>query len=100
MVAATARAAQRPTTAEAQSIAALFHSDTARNLIRVFLLQDRLKGLAGKAAAPIERVHVIGAGVMGGDIAAWCALRGLQVTLQDRELKLIEPALARARGAV
>ena len=84
--------------AEARSIASLFRSDTARNLIRVFLLQDRLKALAGKSAAPIERVHVIGAGVMGGDIAAWCALRGLQVTLQDRELNLIEPALARAGG--
>jgi 3-hydroxyacyl-CoA dehydrogenase / enoyl-CoA hydratase / 3-hydroxybutyryl-CoA epimerase len=84
--------------AEAHSIAALFHSDSARNLIRVFLLQDRLKALAGRSATPIERVHVIGAGVMGGDIAAWCALRGLQVTLQDRELKLIEPALARATG--
>jgi 3-hydroxyacyl-CoA dehydrogenase/enoyl-CoA hydratase/3-hydroxybutyryl-CoA epimerase len=33
---------------------------------------------------------------MGGDIAAWCALRGLSVTLQDREMKYIEPALARA----
>src|SRR3984885_9885897 len=74
--------------AEAHSIASLFHSDTARNLIRVFLLQDRLKALAGKSTTPIERVHVIGAGVMGGDIAAWCALRGLNVTLQDRELKL------------
>lgn len=84
--------------AEAQSIAALFHSDTTRNLIRVFLLQDRLKGLAGKGPATFERVHVIGAGVMGGDIAAWCALRGLQVTLQDRELKLVEAALTRARG--
>ncbi len=84
--------------AEAHSIASLFHSDTARNLIRVFLLQDRLKALAGKSPTPIERVHVIGAGVMGGDIAAWCALRGLNVTLQDRELKLIEPALARAGG--
>jgi 3-hydroxyacyl-CoA dehydrogenase/enoyl-CoA hydratase/3-hydroxybutyryl-CoA epimerase len=82
--------------AEAHSIAALFHSDSARNLIRVFLLQDRLKALAGKSAAAIERVHVIGAGVMGGDIAAWCALRGLRVTLQDREMKLIEPALSRA----
>ena len=84
--------------AEAHSIAALFNSDTTRNLIRVFLLQDRLKGLAVKGAATFERVHVIGAGVMGGDIAAWCALRGLQVTLQDRELQLIEPALTRARG--
>ncbi len=53
----------------------------------MFLLQDRLKGLAGKTAASFERVHVVGAGVMGGDIAAWCALRGLSVTLQDRELK-------------
>jgi 3-hydroxyacyl-CoA dehydrogenase/enoyl-CoA hydratase/3-hydroxybutyryl-CoA epimerase len=84
-------------TAEAHSIASLFHSDSARNLIRVFQLQDRLKGLAGKSAAPAERIHVIGAGVMGGDIAAWCALRGLNVTLQDRELKFIQPALERAQ---
>jgi 3-hydroxyacyl-CoA dehydrogenase/enoyl-CoA hydratase/3-hydroxybutyryl-CoA epimerase len=84
--------------AEAESFAALVRSDTARNLIRVFLLQDRLKGLAGKSRGSFEHVHVVGAGVMGGDIAAWCALRGLQVTLQDRELKLIEPALMRARA--
>ncbi|HKL52593.1 MAG TPA: 3-hydroxyacyl-CoA dehydrogenase family protein, partial [Wenzhouxiangellaceae bacterium] len=43
-----------------------------------------------------RRVHVIGAGVMGGDIAAWCALKGLEVTLQDREMKYVEPALKRA----
>ncbi len=92
--------------AEARSIAGLFQHDSTRNLIRVFLLQDRLKALAGKSAPPpasgshpaIERVHVVGAGVMGGDIAAWCALRGLNVTLQDRDLPLIEPALARARS--
>jgi 3-hydroxyacyl-CoA dehydrogenase/enoyl-CoA hydratase/3-hydroxybutyryl-CoA epimerase len=84
--------------AEARSIAALFAHPTTRNLIRVFLLQDRLKSLAGKGAVPVQRVHVVGAGVMGGDIAAWCALRGLTVTLQDREMKLIEPALSRARA--
>jgi 3-hydroxyacyl-CoA dehydrogenase / enoyl-CoA hydratase / 3-hydroxybutyryl-CoA epimerase len=84
-------------TAEAHSIASLFHSDSTRNLIRVFLLQDRLKGLAGRSTAPVQNIHVIGAGVMGGDIAAWCALRGLNVTLQDRELKFVEPALARAQ---
>jgi len=83
--------------AEARSIAHLFTTETARNLIRVFMLQDRLKALGGKAATPLEHVHVVGAGVMGGDIAAWAALRGLTVTLQDRELKLIEPALGRAR---
>jgi 3-hydroxyacyl-CoA dehydrogenase/enoyl-CoA hydratase/3-hydroxybutyryl-CoA epimerase len=83
--------------AEARSIARLFNTATARGLIRMFLLQDRLKSLAGKSPTRIERVHVVGAGVMGGDIAAWCALRGLQVTLQDREMKFIEPALQRAK---
>jgi len=34
---------------------------------------------------------------MGGDIAAWCALRGFDVTLQDREMKFIQPALDRAQ---
>ena len=47
---------------------------TSRNLVRVFLLQDRLKGLGGKSAAEFRHVHVIGAGVMGGDIAAWCGI--------------------------
>jgi 3-hydroxyacyl-CoA dehydrogenase / enoyl-CoA hydratase / 3-hydroxybutyryl-CoA epimerase len=83
--------------AEARSIANLMVGKTSRNLVRVFMLQERLKSLGGKTRTPIERVHVVGAGVMGGDIAAWCAQRGLNVTLQDRELKFIEPALKRAR---
>jgi 3-hydroxyacyl-CoA dehydrogenase/enoyl-CoA hydratase/3-hydroxybutyryl-CoA epimerase len=33
---------------------------------------------------------------MGGDIAAWCALQGLSVTVQDREEKFLEPAFRRA----
>jgi 3-hydroxyacyl-CoA dehydrogenase / enoyl-CoA hydratase / 3-hydroxybutyryl-CoA epimerase len=82
---------------EARSIAHLFTTETSRNLVRVFLLQDRLKALGGKSAADIKHVHVVGAGVMGGDIAAWSALRGFTVTLQDQSLKLIEPALQRAQ---
>jgi 3-hydroxyacyl-CoA dehydrogenase/enoyl-CoA hydratase/3-hydroxybutyryl-CoA epimerase len=34
---------------------------------------------------------------MGGDIAAWCAYRGLDVTLQDRAPEFVQPALDRAR---
>ncbi len=83
--------------AEARSIAELMCTDTSRNLVRVFMLQDTLKGLAGKTTFRAGHVHVVGAGVMGGDIAAWCALRGLTVTLQDREAKYIAPAMARAR---
>ncbi len=82
--------------AEARSIAELMCSDTSRNLVRVFFLQNQLKSQGNKTDAKIEHVHVVGAGVMGGDIAAWCALRGLDVSLQDREMKYIEPALERA----
>lgn len=82
--------------AEARSIAQLFLSPTSRSLVRVFLLQDRLKSLGGKGGPEIKHVHVVGAGVMGGDIAAWSALRGFTVTLQDRGLEFIEPALKRA----
>jgi 3-hydroxyacyl-CoA dehydrogenase/enoyl-CoA hydratase/3-hydroxybutyryl-CoA epimerase len=83
--------------AEAHSIATLMCSATSRNLVRVFLLQNRLKGLGGKPATEFRNVHVIGAGVMGGDIAAWSAFRGMNVTLQDRTAELIQPALDRAR---
>jgi 3-hydroxyacyl-CoA dehydrogenase/enoyl-CoA hydratase/3-hydroxybutyryl-CoA epimerase len=83
--------------AEARSIAKLFLSETSRNLVRVFFLQNRLKALGGKSTRKMGHVHVVGAGVMGGDIAAWCVTRGLSVTIQDREMKYVEPALARAR---
>jgi 3-hydroxyacyl-CoA dehydrogenase / enoyl-CoA hydratase / 3-hydroxybutyryl-CoA epimerase len=85
--------------AEAQSIARLFGHSTARNLVRVFQLTERLKSLGGKQAAgamEIRNVHVVGAGIMGGDIAAWCALQGFNVSLQDRALAQVEPALKRA----
>jgi 3-hydroxyacyl-CoA dehydrogenase/enoyl-CoA hydratase/3-hydroxybutyryl-CoA epimerase len=82
---------------EARSVAKLAQTPTARNLVRVYFLQERLKGLGAGADAAIKNVHVIGAGVMGGDIAAWCAYRGFDVTLQDREMKFIQPALDRAQ---
>jgi 3-hydroxyacyl-CoA dehydrogenase/enoyl-CoA hydratase/3-hydroxybutyryl-CoA epimerase len=81
--------------AEAKSVAKLAGTPTAQNLVRVYFLQERLKGLGGKAH-DIKHVHVIGAGVMGGDIAAWSALRGFETTLQDRSLEQIQPAIARA----
>ena len=75
----------------------IVRSPTARNLVRVFFLQERLKSFGKESAFKARRVHVVGAGTMGGDIAAWCALRGLTVTLQDQGLERIAPALKRAR---
>lgn len=83
--------------AEARSMAELLCTPTSRNLVRVFFLQERLKA-AGKASPePVRHVHVVGAGVMGGDIASWCAARGMTVTLQDRALEYVTPALERAK---
>ncbi|HJU23463.1 MAG TPA: 3-hydroxyacyl-CoA dehydrogenase NAD-binding domain-containing protein, partial [Casimicrobiaceae bacterium] len=85
-----------PSPGDPASIEALFATPTARNLIRVFHLQERLKSLGKEKAADVSRVHVVGAGTMGGDIAAWCALRGLTVTLQDQDAARIAPAIKRA----
>lgn len=81
---------------EAKSCGKLFFSDTAQNLVRVFFLQEQLKGLAKDVSFKPKHIHVIGAGTMGGDIAAWCALKGYTVTLQDLEPNFIAPAIKRA----
>ena len=78
----------------------IVRSPTARNLVRVFFLQERLKGFGKDATFRARRVHVIGAGVMGGDIAAWCAQRGLTVTLQDQGIERIAPAIKRAHERI
>ena len=81
---------------EANSVARLIQGDKVRSLIRVFFLQTRLKSLGDKKSFMPRHVHVIGGGTMGGDIAAWCALRGMTVTLQDREAKYLSKAFKRA----
>ena len=78
-------------------IGTLLELPTARNLIRIFFLQERMKGLGKEAAFDARHVHVIGAGVMGGDIAAVCAMRGLTVTLQDQNAARLAPAMGRAQ---
>lgn len=80
-------------------IDSIVRSSTARNLVRVFFMQERLKSFGKESDFQAKRVHVVGAGVMGGDIAAWCALRGLTVTLQDQGMERIAPALKRAYAA-
>ena len=70
--------------AETRAFAPLMMSETSRNLRRVFKLMEMLKAQAPKVSGfkPL-RVHVIGAGVMGADIAGWCVACGMEVSLQD-----------------
>jgi 3-hydroxyacyl-CoA dehydrogenase/enoyl-CoA hydratase/3-hydroxybutyryl-CoA epimerase len=82
-------------TAEKSSFAHLMVTATAQNLIRVFFLRDQMKKHAGSGNR-IAHVHVIGAGAMGGDIAAWCANQGLTATLADMKAEPIAGAVKRA----
>ena len=86
----------KPAANESCSMQSLLSHATARNLIRVFGLREKLKAQAKGIDFKAKHVHVIGAGVMGGDIAAWCALRGISVTLQDLDAARIAPAIKRA----
>ncbi|MFW6076848.1 MAG: 3-hydroxyacyl-CoA dehydrogenase NAD-binding domain-containing protein [Hyphomicrobiales bacterium] len=85
---------------ETRAFAQLLLGGTSRNLVRCFYLREKLKGLAKGQDHGVRHVHVVGAGVMGGDIAALCALRGFNVSLQDREVGLIGPAVKRANRVV
>jgi len=78
------------------SVESLFAHPTTANLIRIFFLQERMKELGKGADFKPRHVHIVGAGVMGGDIAAICAMRGLTVTLQDTAPDRLAPAVKRA----
>jgi 3-hydroxyacyl-CoA dehydrogenase/enoyl-CoA hydratase/3-hydroxybutyryl-CoA epimerase len=83
--------------AETEMFAPLMASETSRNLRRVFKLSEMLKDEAPKGSFKPQRVHVIGAGTMGGDIAAWCVVCGMQASLQDLDEAQIGKALSRAK---
>ncbi len=89
--------------AETEMFTPLMASEASRNLRRVFKLSEMLKddapkGERGKNGFKPLRVHVIGAGTMGGDIAAWCVTQGMQASLQDLDEAQIAKALSRAKG--
>jgi 3-hydroxyacyl-CoA dehydrogenase/enoyl-CoA hydratase/3-hydroxybutyryl-CoA epimerase len=81
--------------AEIASFARLMVTETSRNLVRVFFLREKLKGLADGEFTG-RHVHVVGAGAMGGDIAAWCAWHGFTVTLADMKPEPLGKAMERA----
>lgn len=82
---------------EINSVAQLAISPTARNLVRVFFLQETLKGLGKQIQYQAKRVHVIGGGLMGGDIASWCAIQGYRVSVQDQSPERLALTFKRAQ---
>lgn len=82
--------------AETLTVLQLIQTKTAQNLMRVFFLQEKLKSSGKNMRFEPAHIHVIGAGIMGGDIAAWCAYKGFRVTLYDPDLTRIGASIARA----
>ncbi len=80
--------------AETRAFAPLMVSETSRNLRRVFRLSELMKAQAPKGFdwKPL-RVHVIGAGTMGADIAGWCVASGMEVSLQDISAEQIKKGI-------
>jgi 3-hydroxyacyl-CoA dehydrogenase/enoyl-CoA hydratase/3-hydroxybutyryl-CoA epimerase len=89
---------RRMAAAETRYFAPLMVSETSRNLRRVFRLSEMLKSQAPRDGFRPLRVHVIGAGTMGGDIAAHCVASGMEASLQDQTLELVEKARERAKA--
>lgn len=84
--------------AETTAFAPLMVSETSRNLRRVFRLTELLKAQAPKGFKwRPTRVHVIGAGTMGADIAGVCVAAGMEVTLQDISPEQLEKGI-KAQG--
>jgi len=81
---------------EALAVAELATTDTAKNLVRVFFLQESLKSEGKQTDFEVEHVHVIGGGIMGGDIASWCAIQGYSVTVQDQDTARLAETIKRA----
>ena len=75
---------------------ALMMSPASDGLRRVYQLNDMVKKTA-RGDSGIKSVHVIGGGVMGGDIAAVAAMSGFNVTLFDLNKDAIDGAIDRAR---
>ncbi len=82
---------------EAIAVAELATTETARNLVRVFFLQENLKSQGKQTDFNVEHVHVIGGGIMGGDIASWCAIQGHSVTVQDQDPERLAQTIKRAQ---
>ncbi len=87
------KTAERALEAEASAFVALAKTPVARELIGLFLADQKLKREARSVAgwAP-QRAGVLGAGIMGGGIAHQFAVRGVPVVVRDIRLEALDLA--------
>jgi 3-hydroxyacyl-CoA dehydrogenase/enoyl-CoA hydratase/3-hydroxybutyryl-CoA epimerase len=84
---------------EAKALGELVVTDESKNLIHVFHLMEGAKKAGPDAEArPVERVAVLGAGVMGGGIAQLLSYKGIEVRLKDIDRGALSTGLKHARA--
>ncbi|MFK5983955.1 MAG: 3-hydroxyacyl-CoA dehydrogenase NAD-binding domain-containing protein, partial [Pseudomonadota bacterium] len=81
---------------EAESASQLLMSETAQNLIRVFHLQEQLKKAGQQVKISARHVHIMGAGIMGSDIAIWCVHKGYRVSVFDLSENMLAKMIQKA----
>ena len=82
---------------ETKLFSKLMMTPASAGMRRNFQLTDMVKK-GGRGEHHVSHIHVIGAGTMGGDIAAVAAMNGFTVTLQDISAEAVDKAIERARG--
>jgi 3-hydroxyacyl-CoA dehydrogenase/enoyl-CoA hydratase/3-hydroxybutyryl-CoA epimerase len=83
---------------EAGAFTRLVTSEVAKSLMGIFFMKNDVEARAAalaKRARKVERIGVLGAGLMGSGIAQGLAAKGRQVVMKDRD----EEALARGMKA-
>jgi len=84
---------------EAAAFAKIAKTPTAGALVRVFLGDQAVKKIAkkqSKAARPVKRAAVLGAGIMGGGISYQSASKGVSVLMKDIAPKALETGMGEA----
>lgn len=81
---------------EIDAINKLLISDTAHNLVNLFFLREDIKTKAKQHQIQAGHIHIIGAGIMGADIAIYCAYKGFKVTVQDINHDMLGKLFAKA----
>jgi 3-hydroxyacyl-CoA dehydrogenase/enoyl-CoA hydratase/3-hydroxybutyryl-CoA epimerase len=92
--------------AEAKVFGELWATPVSKNLVDLFFLMEDAKKLTGtllseeqvRALPPVRELGVLGAGVMGGGVAAQAASSGVRTVVKDINFDAIGKALAHARS--
>lgn len=84
---------------EAAGFARIAKTSAAQALVAVFLGDQAVKRIAkkhAKAARPVKRAAVLGAGIMGGGISYQSASRGVPVLMKDVAAQALQAGMAEA----